>query len=216
MTHRSLRLIRVRRCVAIGVLAIAVALSCQALASAQVTGLSERTWYDGRQARTVWMASDRVAVVFDAASIPKTRAEAEQRVNRSAPGAVLDSQQGPVAIFRLPEASGPAAPVRALRREAGIRHSSAVFYQGSRGSGSPLVLSGEIIVGFTSAMTADDLSRFAQKYGVALLRPMGGLPNTYLFDARAAADSLALANVVYEAGQVALAQPNWIQSATRR
>ena len=65
-------------------------------------------------------------------------------------------------------------------------------------------------------MSPDDLARFARKYGVVLLRPMGALPNTYLFDARAATDSLALANVIFEAGQVALAQPNWIQSATRR
>lgn len=162
------------------------------------------------------MASDRLAAVFDAASVPKTREDAERRVSRSAPGATLDSQQGPLAIFRLPDASGPAARARALGREAGIRHAGAVFYQGSRGSGSPLVLSGEIIVGFATAVSADDLARFARKYGVTLLAPLQAPPNAYVFDARASTDSLALANAIFEAGEVTLAQPNWIQSATRR
>ena len=219
MAYRTSRLTRSRQCAAVGIAAIVITLASHALTSAQSAGLVERTWYDGATRRTIWMAPDRLAVVFDTASIPKTRVEAEQRVSRSLPGAVLDTQHGAVAVFRLPQSAGPSASAesaRVLRGEHGVRHASAVFYQGSRGPANPLVLSGEIIVGFKVAMSSDDLTRFARKYGIALVRPLGVVPDTFVFDARAAGDSLALANSIFETGQVTLAQPNWIQSATRR
>ena len=216
MTHRPSRLARAQRFIAVTAGAIAVILTSQAPVSAQPADPVERWWYDGTTRRTIWMAPDRLGVVFDPASIPKSRAEAEQRVGRSLPGASLDSQEGAVAIFRLQGAAGTAGAAREVRSERGVRHASAVYYQGSRGPGNPLVLSGEILVGFRGVMSPDDLARFSRKYGVVLMRPLGVVPNTFLFDARAAADSLALANAIFETGQVTLAQPNWIQSAARR
>ncbi len=216
MDRCALRLTRARRYVAAGVAAAAFVLAPLGLVSGQSANLVERWWYDGATRRTIWMAADRLAVVFDAASIPKTHAEAEQRIGRLSPGAALDSQDGVLAVFRLAGPGNPEAPARALRSEKGIRHASPAFYQGSRGATNPLVLSGEIIVGFKTAMSPDDLARFARKYGLVLLQPLGVIPNTFVFDARASADSLALANAIFETGQVTLAQPNWIQSATRR
>ena len=193
-----------------------VALGCHAVAFAQPAGVVERHWYDGTRQRTIWMAPNEVAVVFDPAAAPKTRSDAEQRMTRSTPGTVLEKQRGPVSIFQLPEGTGPEKRARALRTENGVRHASPVFYEGSIGPDNTLVLSGEIIVGFKAAMSSEALAGFARKYGVRLIKTLDVLPNTFVFDARSAADSRTLANTIFESGQVDLAQPNWIKNATRR
>jgi hypothetical protein len=197
-------------------IALSAAFVWASLLFAQPSGFVERHWYDGARQRIVWMAPNEMAVVFDPAAAPKTRSEAEQRAAQSTPGAVLEKQQGLVSIFRLPDGTDTDRPTRALRNESGVRHASPVFYEGSIGPDNTLVLSGEIIVTFQAAMSDEALAGFSTKYGVLLIKALDALPNTFVFDARSAGDSLALANTIFESGQVALAQPNWIKNATRR
>jgi hypothetical protein len=196
--------------------AFVVALVWTNVLFAQPAGFVERHWYDGARQRTVWMAPNEVALVFDPAAAPKTRSDAEQRAARSTPGAVLEKQQGLVSIIRLPDGIDADGPTSALRNESGVHHASPVFYEGGIGPDNALVLSGELIISFNAAMSDEALARFSAKYGFQLIKALDVLANTYVFDARSAGDTLALANTIFESGQVALAQPNWIRNATRR
>lgn len=174
----------------------------------------ERVWYEGQDARKVWMAPDEMAVVFDTKEL--TRAEAQSRFEQAAPQATLIKQDGPVAYYKLPADQSPRREASAARREPGVHHASPVFYQNPRDPRSAMALSGEIIVGFQTAPTAQAIDQFAKRFGLTFVQALSYAPNTFIFDARSAGDSLDLANTIRTSAGVAAAYPNWIRSLSRR
>lgn len=201
-----------------------------AVVCAQPAALVERVWYDGDTPQKVWMAEDELAIVY----APGIAARFEQRE----PAATLIKQDGPVAYYKLPPGGMPANErASQARREPGVRHASPVFYRDPRDPRSLMALSGEIIVSFRAAPSAERLAELARTHGVTVITPLSFSLYTYLVDARgrsqapsgpvtpkgpgaggaaATPDSLDLANAIRREPDVASAAPNWIRSMVRR
>jgi len=182
-------------------------------ARAQAPALVERVWYEGHTAHRVWMATDEMAVVFET-NDPRT--DAQSRFEQSTPQATLIKQDGPVAYYKLDARQSPGEDVVAARRQTGVRHAGPVFYRNPRDPRSAMALSGEIVVGFRAAVDAQALDQFAKRFGLTLVQALSYAPNTFIFDARSANDSLDLANKIRTLEGVAAAYPNWIRSLGRR
>jgi hypothetical protein len=186
------------------------------LASAQPAAMIERVWYEGQDARKVWMAPDELAIVFDTIVSGLSRPEAQTRFEQAAPQATLIKQDGPVAYYKLPPDQSPRREAATARREPGVHHASPVFYQNPRDPRSAMALSGEIIVKFHTAPAPQTLDQLAKRYGLALVQALSYAPTAFIFDARSASDSLDLANTIRTSEGVAAAYPNWIRSLSRR
>lgn len=193
--------------------ALCVAAGELALAQAR---LLERVWYDGSRPIKVWMAPDEVAVTFEPGRVPASRAEAERIVRRTEPSAVLEKQVGVVHYFKVSDGHTPAEHAAAVRSDPAVRFASPVFHPGDRHPETRMALTGEIIVGFQAAVSDREMDAFTRRHQLRLLKALDFSPHTYVFDARAVDDSLALANELYLSGQVAFASPNWIKTATPR
>ncbi|MBI1872591.1 MAG: hypothetical protein HYS05_01720 [Acidobacteria bacterium] len=184
----------------------------------------ERVWYEGQSGRRVWMAPDEMAIVFDATVFDAivvdakgpSRREAQTRFERTAPQAKLMRQDGPVAYYKLPPDQSPRREAVAARREPGVRHAGPVFYQNPNNPRSAMALSGDIIVSFHTAPSAQALEHLAKRYGLTFVQALSYAPNTFIFDARSASDSLDLANTIRTSEGVAGAHPNWIRSFGKR
>lgn len=192
-----------------------------ALVATMAPGISaqapvERVWYDGNRPRQIWMAPDEVAVVFEARALPRSAAEAERYARQVEPEATLQKQTGQVALYKIRDGHTPPEHVRMFRGVTGVRHASPVFYEGVADPNRALALSGEIIVGFRRDTSPQEIAAFAAEHRLTLIKALEVPPHTYLFDARATTDSLAVANAIYLSGQVAFASPNWIKSAVPR
>jgi hypothetical protein len=173
--------------------------------------LVERVWYDGDRPQRVWMAPDEVGVILTEAS-PES---AEAVVRQIEPGAVLRHRKGTVAFFRIPDAGTRAARLSRLKQAAAVRHASPVFYETPEAQPeNATILTGEIIVVFREGQAHPD--ELAQRRGMRVMKPLGFVPNAYLFDARAADDALTLANAVRRDAGVAFAYPNWTRNVVAR
>ena len=194
-------------------LLLSLVMATASVARAQQSTLVERVWYDGDAPRRIWMATDEIAVVFDGRNSPR---DAQSRFESATPDAALIKQDGPVAYYKVPPQQTPGQDVAAARRESGVRHASQVFYQNPGNARSAMALSGEVIVAFRSDVSAQALDQIAKRFGITLSQKLDFAPNTFIFDARAASDSLDLANRIRGTDGVAAAYPNWIRSFGRR
>ncbi len=184
-------------------------------AVAQQPASDQKVWYEGSRVHRLTMAADGVAVVFEAADHAPIRADAANRLAQSTSGLVLQEQKGAVAFFKLSAGETPVERARALRAQPGVRHASPVFYEGGN-ERRAMALSGRIIVGFKRRMDAATLADFASRHGITLVKQLDFSPDTFVFDARQAADSLALANAIYRSGEAGCAYPDWIRALVRR
>lgn len=180
----------------------------------------KRIWFNGEREEWVWMVDDEV-VVFK-----KNKKESDEKEKNTImsdqaladeiiPGAIIESANEKITFYKLPEKKEIKelqSVCKSLSKKTNVKHASSVFYPGFRNPESRMALTGEIIVHFKSTQTNENLDEFAKKYGLKLIRSFDFSPNTYLFDARLAEDSLDLANKIHKSGEVKYAYPNWLRS----
>ena len=181
------------------------------------SALTERVWYDGDRREVVWMATDEVAaVLLPGASAPLVIESAEQKLRQIEPAARLVKRTSTAVFFEIADGHDVATHQAALRDAAGVAFASPVFYPDPQKSNAAMVLTGEVLVGFSRRLETPAIETFAKRFGVTVLRELRGVPNVFVMDAHRAADLLTLANTMRSAPDVALAMPNWVKAVTTR
>ena len=179
----------------------------QAEAMAESVSQQSMRYFDGRRWRTVWVNPQELAefAVDD---------ENDSLLRSVSPGAKLVQQGRKFRIWKIDQAISTAPAVtRSLNSADGSRF--APVFQLSASGGSPMVLTGNIIVRFKHDRDQQQLLDWAQQLGLQLKQKMS-IPATYLFFAGQGTLALEKAELIQEGGEVKFAVPEWWRQAYKR
>jgi subtilisin family serine protease/subtilisin-like proprotein convertase family protein len=118
-----------------------------------------------------------------------------------------------MAPLRMVELQVPAAArdqaMQQLRSQPGITYTSHL-YRLKNNPGTLVYLTNQMTVQFIDALAATAIEALTQPLGLRQLKPVQGLPNTYVFEVTSAAQEnpLKLANRLMQSAAVILAEPN--------
>lgn len=157
--------------------------------------MSEYTWYDGGQIRTVYLA-------------PQLVADFAGGVKSAMPAARELEARGSVVIYEVTAGVNPVAVRAAVSATGSIAAVSPVFYDDGGGTGRRRALPGNVVVEFSPDRDAESVAGWADAEGLTLLRKLS-FGNYYLVQSPAGMASLELANQLQQSGEVRSAQPNW-------
>ena len=162
-------------------------------------------YFDGRRWRQLWLNPQEV-VEFGPSDL------LEEQIRIQMPTAKVIKRNKNVRIWRLGE-QGLEGLTRGLKRSDQSRVSP-VYHLSKRG-GQRLALVGNVIVKFKADISMAELEQWAVAHGLRLVRVMAQ-PGKYLLSAGSAAQALAIANQVQQAGEVVYATPEWWTEAQMR
>ncbi len=162
---------------------------------------SKVTWYDGRQARDLWLAQDLVAE-FPVKGALQGRSLLNTNEN------TLVMQQAAVRIWRVSE------DANTLSRRASQQTSSETFtpvFRDAPGAGSMKALPGGIILILNPDLTQDQVDNWFASQSITIARQLNLSTYAYFIETQPGLEGLDLANQLIEEDNGEL---TYIQSAT--
>lgn len=119
-------------------------------------------------------------------------------------------------IWMDPDASIPFA-ANGVTDAVGTRRSPLFHASAGAGADDPgMALPGNVIAMLDPLWTREEVDRWASRNALVLLRPVSGMPNTYIIESEAGLASLLLANRLHESGEGVRCSPNWWRAALAR
>jgi kexin len=176
-------------------------------------------WYNAGKKETVWMSNDEMAIFLNSKlkiSKEKMQTIAEALDPYSVP---LEDSNEFIMFVKVPLSKTKHIAIEKapmLKQYKEVKEVSPVFYKGKKNSLNRMVLTGEIIVHFPAEFDKGSVDAFANRYGLIYIKEFAFSPNTYLFNAQSAIDSLEIANKIQLSGEVIYAYPNWFMTKSKK
>ena len=161
-------------------------------------------YYDGGEQRSITWQADLLAEF--------SRGSDQRSVQALVPGAVRVAGVGDslVRIFRVTNTAtrslNPAPPAAG----------SWVYREGDSPSGRLMALPGGVLVKFKPEWSRQQVDSWVASRSLAIERPLAIGVNWFLLASPAGDASLALANSIFESGEVLAATPNWWKQTVAR
>ena len=170
-------------------------------------------WYEQDEEKQAWLAPGETALWMDDAS-------SAQDVFSLMPDASVVDRQGPLTVLRSPGVQTRAdldKRLTAMADRAAAGQAWPVFYKsGRRTAASRLISTGEIVVQFPQGTPAAFIDKIEKKYSLLRVQTFDFAPNTFLYRAGGAIESIDTANALYESGQTNYAYPHWRRMRSKR
>ncbi len=161
-------------------------------------------WYDGAQARTVWLDPSAVAEVGAPAGA----------VSAAVPGAAVERRHGASTVWKLPRAAAADAIARLARAHPQARFSE-VLREGPNDAARPRALPGGVLVRLDPAWDAARVDAWLAAHRLNAVRWLP-IPNMLVVDTAPGLEALRVANALFESGEVLAASPDWSLSFETR
>lgn len=166
-------------------------------------------WYDGNQARQIWLDPGLVAEFGASARTPAALREAGVRAQPV-------SSTGGARLWRV----GGTQPDSLARRLNGIVDAGSRFSPVLRdqpGTMGPLrALPGNVIVYLDPTWDMPTIGRWLAGHNLVVIRELPVRPNAFLIKTAPGLEALSVANALYRSGQVVAAFPDWWQAVATR
>jgi len=177
-------------------------------------------WYNAGREETVWMSVDEIAVFFQRGSmVSKERMETLARTLDTQGTPLEGSNEFVMFVQVIDTASRYVTELidTMLKQHTEVKEVSPVFYRG--GIKDPLnrmALTGEVIIHFPPEWDESRVNGLAKRYGLSYIKGFDFSPDTRLFSAGSALQSLEVANEIQFSGEVIYAYPNWFKTMAKR
>lgn len=178
-------------------------------AHASGTTLPSYVWYDGNQAREVWLDPSLVAEFGANAQTPDALRSAGVRARPQA-------ASGGVRLWRLSDGPRPDALARRLTGVVGTAAFSPVLRDSPASSSRLRALPGNIIVYFDPTWDMATIGRWLSDHNLQLIKPLPIRRNAFLIKTAPGLEALNTANALYRSGEVVAAFPDWWQAVAPR
>ena len=168
----------------------------------------EHYWYDGTTKRSIRINPNRIA------DFTPTAASQVKASGILPNGKVISPRNGGARIWEVPAIvakNGIIQPVTIPRGDF-----SQIFHDGNSAENRMRALPGGVIVYLDPSWGPHQVSGWANKNGFFILKKLEINPNVFLIKSPPGIDSLLLANVLVEGGEVKYAIPNWWTPVSKR
>jgi len=175
------------------------------------------TWYNGQYKQRIIMALDEVAIFLDTPSEKSLRTDEKEALRQQYhPQATMIEDHTLLSqnklLLKRPDMVAKeqvSAHLKALKHLPNVRQVSPVFYiTPNRDPRGRMVLTGRIIVGFSSVHTQEQIHQIEQEYELVRV-DFFNFANTGVYQMDDTLDALELANRLHESGRVLYAHPSW-------
>lgn len=176
------------------------------------------TWFDGDRERTFLLSGDRVAVFANGTKADKTAGNAATGLTRAMTESVVERFEGRIGILRSTVTRSTAEHASLLGArpgDANIDWVDAVFTPTTGKKDSPFLLTGEMIVHFSSETSDVEAVAWANRHDISAIRSLK-LDNAWLFTCPAGPACLETANNARQDAGVRYAYPNWVRPKEKR
>lgn len=174
-------------------------------------------WYNSGIKETVWIFPEEIAIFLN----KKTKISKE-KIHKIAKlfdqEGILLKGSNKFVIFTQNKSSKKFSELANIKKQnPEIEEISPIFYEGGvKDSSKRMALTGEVIIHFHPGWDLNRINSFISRYNLIYLEKLDLSPDTYLFKAQSALESLEVANEIQESDEVIYAYPNWLKSMSKK